>query len=244
VVRPSSANGRRILILDVGGSHVKVAFSHQTTEIKVPTGPQMTPGRMMQRVLRVLRGKRYDAVTVGYPGLVVHGKIARDPANLGPGWIGFDFQAVLHKPTRIVNDAAMQALGGYRGGRMLFLGLGTGLGSAMIIDGQVAPMELAHLPYKKDEEYEWYVGEAALERMGRKKWQKEVFTVVSLFAAALEPDYITLGGGNTRKLKRLPPHCERGDNRDAIVGGVRLWDDDRKARLGPKVVRSSAGRAG
>jgi predicted NBD/HSP70 family sugar kinase len=242
VVRKASAATRRILILDVGGSHVKIAFSGQHTEIKFLSGPKMTPVQMVRRVLRSVRGHRYDAVSIGYPGLVSHGRIAREPVNLGPGWIGFDFERGFRKPTRIVNDAAMQALGCYRGGRMLFLGLGTGLGSAMIIDGKVAPMELAHLPYKKEREYEEYVGEAGLERMGRKKWQKEVFTVVETLARALEPDYVTIGGGNVRKLKKLPPHCERGDNRDAITGGVRLWDDAVEASLDPSVVRRSPAR--
>jgi len=239
VARRPSTLKRRILILDVGGSHVKVAFSGQHTEIKLLSGPKMTPGQMMRRVLRAVKGQRYDVVSIGYPGLVTHGRIAREPVNLGPGWIGFDFERKFRRPTRIANDAAMQALGCYRGGRMLFLGLGTGLGSAMIIDGKVAPMELAHLPYKKEREYEEYVGEAGLERMGRKKWQKEVFTVVETLSRALEPDYVTIGGGNVRKLKRLPPHCERGDNRDAITGGVRLWDDAIESSLDPRIARRS-----
>ena len=204
---------------------MKVAFSDHPTELMIATGPKMTPGKMMRRVLRVVRGRSFDAVTIGYPGVVVRGRIVRDPINLGPGWIGFDFERFLHRPTRIVNDAALQALGSYRGGRMLFLSLGTGLGSAMILDGKLAPMELAHLPYKKNREYEEYVGEAALDRLGRKKWEKEVRKVVHLFVLALEPDYVVLGGGNVRKLKRLPPHCERGDNRNVIVGGARVWDD-------------------
>ena len=215
-----------MLVLDVGGSHVKIAYSGQRTEAKIPTGPKMTPGRMMQRVLRQVRGARFDAVSIGFPGLVLRGRIAGEPPNLGPGWVGFDFERLLRRPTRILNDAALQALGSYRGGRMLFLGLGTGLGTAMILDGTIAPMELAHLPYKKGRVYEEYVGEAGLERLGRRKWEKEVFTVVELLRHALEPDYITLGGGNVRKLRSLPPHCVRGDNRDAIVGGARLWSDD------------------
>ncbi len=211
-------------MLDVGGSHVKIAFSGQRTEIKVPTGPRTTPERMMRGVLGQIRDRPFDAATVGYPGFVVHGRIAREPAHLGSGWIGYDFQRRLGRPTRVVNDAAMQAMGSYRGGRMLYLGLGTGLGSAMIADGRLLPMELAHLPYKKEREYEEYVGEAALERLGRRKWQREVYAVVDLLYRALEPDYVTLGGGNTRKLKELPPYCQRGDNRDAIVGGARIWE--------------------
>ncbi len=215
---------RRILILDVGGSHVKLAFSDQQDEVKIPTGPRMTPGRMVQKVLAKVRGEPFDAVTIGYPGLVLHGQIARDPPHLARGWVGFNFERRIRRPTRIVNDAAMQAIGSYRGGRMLFLGLGTGLGTTMILDGHIAPMELAHLPYKKNREYEDYVGEAALERLGRKKWEREVFAVVDLLFHALEPDYVVLGGGNTRLLKKLPPHCESGDQRNAIVGGARLWD--------------------
>ncbi len=200
----------------------------------------MTPGRMVQQVRDQIRGQRYDCVTIGYPGLVIRGKIAREPAHLAPGWIGFEFGRAFERPTRIVNDAAMQALGSYRGGRMLFLGLGTGLGSALIFEDRIAPMELAHLPYKKGREFEEYVGEAGLERYGRRKWEKEVFEVVDLLYRALEPDYVLIGGGNVRKLKRLPPHCERGDDRDAILGGVRLWDYPADAEFRRTAKRSSA----
>lgn len=220
---------RRVLVLDVGGSHVKVAFSDSPHEIKILTGPKMTPGRLMRRVVRAVRGQSFDAVAIGYPGLVIRGRIARDPAHLGPGWVGFNFERALDHPTRIVNDAMLQALGSYRGGRMLFLSLGTGLGSALILDGTLAPLELAHLPYKKGREIEEFVGEIGLERLGRKKWEKEVFTVVDLFERALEPDYVVLGGGNVYKLKRLPPHSELSDNHAVIVGGARLWDDTTRA---------------
>ncbi len=241
MVRPSSPHGRRVLVLDVGGSHVKVAFSGQRIPVKIPTGPRMTPGRMMRRVLATVRGERFEAVTVGYPGLVVRGRVAREPAHLAPGWIGFDFERRFRRPTRIVNDAVLQAVGDYRGGSMLFLGLGTGLGSAMIVEGRLLPMELAHLPYKKEREYEEYVGEAALERLGRKKWEKEVFAVVGLLARALEPDYIVLGGGNARKLRRLPPRCERGDGRAAVVGGTRVWETRDDGSLDVRPTRRSAG---
>ena len=231
---------RRVLVLDVGGSHVKVAFSDSPHEIKILTGPRMTPGRLMRRVVRAVQGESFDAVSIGYPGLVVRGRIARDPAHLGPGWVGFNFERALDHPTRIVNDAVLQALGSYRGGRMLFLSLGTGLGSALILDGTLAPLELAHLPYKKGREIEEFVGEIGLERLGRKKWEKEVFTVVDLFERALEPDYVVLGGGNVYKLKRLPPHSELSDNHAVIVGGARLWDDTTsapsEARSGPSSV--------
>jgi glucose-6-phosphate isomerase len=213
----------RILVLDIGGSHVKVAFSDTARERRIPSGRNLTPARMVRGLAKLLKGERYDAVAIGYPGLVVHGKIAREPHNLGTGWVGFDFEEALGSPVRIVNDAAMQALGSYRGGHMLFLGLGTGLGSAMIVEGRLQPMELAHLPYKKGRSFEDYIGEANLERLGRKKWQKEVARVVELLEAALEPDEVVLGGGNVRRLDRLLPGVRRGDNREAMVGGIRLW---------------------
>jgi predicted NBD/HSP70 family sugar kinase len=202
---------------------VKLAFSDQRTETRIPTGPTMTPGRLMRKIVREIQDESYDAAAVGYPGFVVRGRVERDPANLGRGWVGYNFEKALRHPVRILNDAALQALGGYRGGRMLFLGLGTGLGCAMILDGTIAPMELAHLPYKKGREYEEYLGQAGLERLGRRKWEKEVFDVVELLVRALEPDYVTLGGGNVNRLRALPPHCRRGDNRDSIAGASRLW---------------------
>ncbi len=178
---------------------------------------------MLRKLGPVLRGKPYDLVSIGYPGVVVRGKIVGNPPHLGKGWVGFDFKRAFRRPTRIVNDAAMQALGSYHGGRMLFLGLGTGLGAALVIDGELEPMEIAHLPYKKGRTYEDYVGEAARKKFGHKKWQKEVLNVTRLLTAALEPEYIVMGGGNDRKLAVLPPLAERGDNRKAVVGGVRLW---------------------
>jgi len=223
----------RILVIDIGGSHVKAAFSDRPREIKIPSGPTLGPEKMMKRLDRRLAGERFERVSIGYPGVVFGGRIIGDPHNLGHGWIGYDFQRAFHRPTRIVNDAAMQALGSYHGGRMLFLGLGTGLGTAMVIDGKLEPMELGHLPYKKGLTYEDYVGEAALKRLGRKKWEKEVFTVTQILSDALEPDYIVLGGGNVRKLKSLPPLAERGDNRNAIVGGVRLWEAEESWPLTP-----------
>ncbi|HTZ62343.1 MAG TPA: ROK family protein [Thermoplasmata archaeon] len=214
----------RTLILDIGGSHVKAGFSDRTNEIKIPSGPDLNPERMVKKLARALAGQRYDRVSIGYPGVVVRGRIVGEPHNLGPGWVGFDFEHALGRPTRIVNDAAMQALGSYQGGRMLFLGLGTGLGTAMVLDGVLAPMELAHLPYKKGKVYEEFVGEAALVRYGRKKWEREVFDVTALLVAALEPEYVVLGGGNVRKLRRLPPRAVPGDNRNAVLGGIRLWE--------------------
>jgi polyphosphate glucokinase len=214
---------KRILVLDIGGSHVKVSLWPSGMVFRVPSGPEMGPTEMMARLKRRLKGKRYEVVAIGYPGLVVHGKILREPYNLAMGWVGFNFQRAWHRPTRIVNDAAMQALGSYQGGSMLFLGLGTGLGTAMIVDGRLEPMELAHLEYKKGRTYEEMVGEKGLLRLGRKKWEREVTAVVATLSAALEPDYVVLGGGNTRKLKTLPPGARRGDNADAFGGGVRLW---------------------
>jgi glucose-6-phosphate isomerase len=214
---------RRILVLDVGGTHVKAAFSDRAGEWVIPSGPKLTPRRMLREIDRAIRGVRYDAVAIGYPGPVSHDKITREPVHLGPGWVGFDFRKAFGCPVRIVNDAAMQALGNYAEGHMLFLGLGTGLGSAMVVDGVLQPMELAHLPYKKGRTFEEYVGDAALQRWGRKKWAKEVGRVVQILVAALEPDEVVLGGGNAAKLGELLPGVRRTDNREAIVGGVRLW---------------------
>jgi len=218
-----SPTERRILVLDVGGTHVKLAFSDRAGEVRIPSGRSLSPETMLRRIAPRLRGERFDAVSIGYPGPVVHGRIVAEPANLGKGWVAFDFARAFRRPTRIINDAAMQALGSYHGARMLFLGLGTGLGTAMVVDGRLEPMEVAHLPYKKGKSYEDYLGEDGRRRLGRKKWQKEVFTVTRMLSQALEPDYVVLGGGNVRKLKELPPLAERGDNRNAVVGGVRLW---------------------
>jgi predicted NBD/HSP70 family sugar kinase len=222
--RSSTRPPRSVLVIDVGGTHVKVHLPGRPTVLRIPSGPTMDPEKMLRKLQKRLRGAKYEVVSLGYPGLVVHGKVVRDPPNLGKGWVGFDFEKAFGRPTRILNDAAMQALGSYRGGRMLFLGLGTGFGSAMIVDGKLEPMELAHLPYKKGKTYEEYVGEAALKELGRKKWQKEVFDVVKTLSAALEPEYVVIGGGNARKLKALPPATRLGDNRNAFAGGVRLWD--------------------
>jgi predicted NBD/HSP70 family sugar kinase len=220
---PSRRRVPRVLVLDVGGTHVKAALSNSPREWVIPSGPKLTPRRMLRAVERAVTGEKYDVVTIGYPGPVSRGKISREPVHLGPGWVTFDFRGAFGRPVRILNDAAMQALGNYAEGHMLFLGLGTGLGSAMVIEGVVQPMELAHLPYKKGRTFEEYVGEAALERLGRKKWAKEVDRVVQILVAALEPDEVVLGGGNARKLGKLLPGVRRADNREAIVGGIRLW---------------------
>jgi predicted NBD/HSP70 family sugar kinase len=214
---------RKVLVIDVGGTHIKVYAKGRRQAIKIDSGPALTPKKMIEAVRTAVDGWPYDVVSVGYPGPVVHGKPLHDPVNLGPGWVGFDFQKAFGRPTKIINDAAMQALGSYRGGRMLFLGLGTGLGSAMIVDGVLEPMELAHLPYKNGKTYEDYIGDAALKRRGKKKWIKSVFDVVAQLKNALQADYVVLGGGNTRRLATLPPQTFRGSNENARAGGVRLW---------------------
>ena len=224
--RPASAGRgkkpRRVLVIDVGGTHVKVLASGYKEPREFSSGAQMTPGHMVQGVKRVTRDWKYDAVSMGFPGPVVHGRPLREPYNLGKGWVGFNFRQAFGCPVRVVNDAAMQALGSYKGGRMLFLGLGTGLGSAMIVDGLLQPMELAHLPYKKAT-YEDYVGVRGLEKRGKKKWRRCVADVVEELGSALEADYVVLGGGNAKKLKKLPPHARLGDNRNAFTGGFALW---------------------
>ncbi|MGP8077957.1 MAG: ROK family protein [Thermoplasmata archaeon] len=231
----------RILVVDIGGTHVKASFSDGGgRSLRFRSGTTMGPREMVRQLLRRLKGGEYDRVSVGYPGLVVHGRVAREPYHLGSGWVGFDLERAFGRPTRVVNDAAMQALGSYRGGSMLFLGLGSGLGSAMIVDGRLLPMELAHLPYRKGRSFEEFVGEGARLRLGRRKWQKEVSAVVGTLTAALEPDYVVLGGGNVRKLRELPPGARRGNNRNAFVGGVRLWGDrgdDASSRGSPRASR-------
>lgn len=187
------------------------------------SGPTLTPRRMVSRVLRLNGDLKYDAVSIGYPGVVVHGKIVTEPFNLGRGWVGFDFRKAFGRPTLLMNDAAMQAIGSYEGGRMLFLGLGTGLGSALIVDGTVAPMELAHLPYKRGRSYEDYLGDRGRRRLGAKKWRRVVADVVAQLSKALEADYVVIGGGNARKLKKLPSNARLGNNDFAFLGGFRVW---------------------
>jgi polyphosphate glucokinase len=213
----------QVLAIDVGGTHVKVKMK-DTDERKFDSGPALTARQMVEQVLRLANDWKYDHVAIGYPGPVIHGKPAVEPHNLGPGWVGYDFEAHFGKPVKVTNDAAMQALGSYEGGRMLFLGLGTGLGSALIVDKVLAPLELAHLPYRKGRTYEDYVGLRGLKGLGKKKWRKAVFDVVSRLKAALVADYVILGGGNARKLDTLPPGARRGDNTNAFIGGYRLWE--------------------
>jgi polyphosphate glucokinase len=213
-----------VLVVDIGGTHVKVSDMHRKTPVKIDSGPKMTARVMVSAVRKLAAGWKYSAVSIGYPGPVLHGKPISDPYNLGRGWVGFDFKKAFGCPVKMVNDAAMQAIGSYEGGRMLFLGLGTGLGSAMIVDGLLEPMELAHLPYKNGRTYEDYIGLAGLERFGKKKWRKHVFDVTERLKSALEADYVVLGGGNARLLKKLPPGARHGDNANAVKGGLRLWD--------------------
>jgi polyphosphate glucokinase len=213
----------RILVIDVGGTHVKVLVTGHKQWVEFPSGPKMTPAKMVSAVRAATSGWKYDAVSIGYPGAVVHGRPIIEPRHLGSGWVGFDFKRVFGRPVKIVNDAAMQALGSYQGGRMLFLGLGTGLGSALIVDNVLEPMELAHLPYKKGRTYEDYVGLAGLERLGKTKWRHHVNAVVRQLKSAVQADYVVLGGGNARLLKKLPPGTRLGDNSNAFRGGYRLW---------------------
>jgi len=213
-----------VLVVDVGGTHVKILATGQKERREFASGPTMTPAEMVAGVLKTAEGWAYDAVSIGYPGPVLRCKPVSEPHNLGQGWVGFDFESAFKHPVKIINDAAMQALGSYRGGRMLFLGLGTGLGSALIVDGILEPMELGHLPYKKAT-FEDYVGIRGLERLGRKKWQKRVADVVARLVAATEADEVVLGGGNVKKLDELPPLCREGDNDNAFVGGFRLWEE-------------------
>lgn len=212
-----------VLTIDVGGTHVKILATGQDESRKFLSGPAMTPQKMIGGVKKLAADWKYEAVSIGYPGPVLRNRPVAEPHNLARGWIGFNFERAFRRPVKIVNDAAIQALGSYKGGKMLFLGLGTGLGTAMIVEGIVEPMELSHLPYKKAT-YEDYVGERALQRLGKKNWRSNVVDVVALLIAALEPDDVVIGGGNLRLLKKLPPGCRAGDNANAFIGGFRLWE--------------------
>jgi polyphosphate glucokinase len=212
-----------VLVVDVGGTHVKILASGQEERREFPSGPALTAEQMVRGVKELAGDWKYDAVSIGYPGPVLHGRPVAEPHNLAAGWVGFNYGAAFGCPVKLINDAAMQALGSYKGGKMLFLGLGTGLGSAMILDGIIEPMELSHLPYKKGT-YEDYVGIRGLDQHGKKQWREYVADVVALLIAALEPDDVVLGGGNVMKLNELPPHCRAGDNANAFLGGFRLWE--------------------
>lgn len=229
----------RVLTIDVGGSHVKVRVSNRRAGRQFVSGPTLTAQRMVTGVHQLTGDWKYDAVSIGYPGIVIHGKILTEPHNLGGGWVGFDFRAAFGRPTRVINDAAMQAIGSYEGGRMLFLGLGTGLGSAMIVDGVVEPMELAHMPFKKGKTYEDFAGEHGRHRLGPKNWRHVVNEIVEQLRTALEADYVVLGGGNARKLKKLPQGARLGNNDFAFLGGVRLWRSGGIGAAGQRKRRSS-----
>jgi len=214
----------KILAIDIGGNNVKMLASGETQPRKFPSGPKMTPDEMVAGVKKLTEDWDYDAVSIGIPGPVLLGQLILDPANLGPGWVGFDFSRAFGAPVKIVNDAAMQALGSYKGGRLLFFGLGTGLGTAMVIDGVAESREVAHLRYKNNRTLEDYVGRRAKERLGLKKWRKHVDKIVSGFIERVHADDIVLGGGEVKNLKKLPKHCRIGDNANAFIGGFRLWE--------------------
>jgi predicted NBD/HSP70 family sugar kinase len=216
----------KILVIDVGGTHVKLRVQGEDEVRKIPSGPSFTPQDMIEKVHPATMDWRFDRVTIGYPGPVVDGVVQLEPVNLGSGWVGFDFEKAMERAVKLINDAAMQALGSYDGGRMLFLGLGTGLGSALVYNNFLLPMELGHLPYKKGKSFEEYVGQAGLKRLGRHKWESHVFDVVTRLRNAFMADYVVLGGGNVKKLEELPPACRMGDNGNAFLGGVRLWEND------------------
>jgi polyphosphate glucokinase len=219
----------KVLAIDVGGTHVKVLVKGKRQHREVTSGPKMTARQMVKDVKSMTKDWDYNAVSIGFPGPVVHDRPMREPFNLGGGWVGFNFARAFGRPVKMVNDAAMQALGSYEGGRMLFLGLGTGLGSAMVVDGIVEPMELAHLPYRKGKTYEDYTGIRGLERLGKKKWERHVWAIIDQLRTAMEPDYVVLGGGNAVKLKKLPRGTRLGENSNAFLGGFRLWEKSGRA---------------
>ena len=231
-----------VLVVDVGGTHVKILATGQKQRREFPSGPKLTPKQMVAGVKKLAKDWEYNVISIGYPGVVVGNRPVADPYNLGNGWAGFDFGAAFECPVKVINDAAMQALGSYKHGKMLFLGLGTGLGSAMVVDGILEPMELGHLPYRK-RTFEDYVGVAGRKRLGQKKWEKAVKDVIARLIAALEPEDVVLGGGNVKNLKKLPPGCRAGDNLNAFVGGFRVWEKtDRVNRYKSKRTVSRATR--
>lgn len=232
-------NRARVLVIDIGGTHVKLLATGYRTPVKIESGPEMTARKMVANVRKAAARWAYSRVSIGYPGPVLHGKPVSEPHNLGPGWVGFNFRKAFGRPVKLVNDAAMQAIGSYEGRRMLFLGLGTGLGSALIVDGILEPMELAHLPYKNGRTYEEYVGMRGLERLGRKKWRRAVADVVDRLKAALEADYVVIGGGNAKLLKQLPDGARLGNNTNAFRGGFRLWETPKEGKRQPIITGST-----
>jgi predicted NBD/HSP70 family sugar kinase len=248
LARQEKGDGKRIsrptkvLVIDVGGTNVKILVTGKRVPRKVPSGPGMTASGMVAAVQQLAADWSYDVISLGYPGAVLGGRPAAEPKNLSDGWVGFDFAKTFGCPVKVINDAAMQALGSYEGGRMLFLGLGTGLGSALITDGVLVPMELAHLLYRKGRTYEDYLGLRGLKRYGKKKWLRYVADVVASLRDALQADYVVLGGGNATKLKHLPERVRLGGNRHAFLGGFRLWEEAWKDERSACVVRK--GRSG
>jgi polyphosphate glucokinase len=230
-----------VLVIDVGGTHVKLLASGESAPRNFVSGPELVPKRMVTSVKKIAGDWRYDVASIGYPGPVLHNRPVADPHNLGRGWTGFDFEAAFGCPVKLINDAAMQALGSYKGGRMLFLGLGTGLGSTMVVDGLLQPMELGHLPYKR-KTYEDYVGQRGLEHWGKRKWRRHVDDVVARLVAALEPDDVVLGGGNVKQLNELPAGARAGDNANAFAGGFRLWENIAGAKGSSKLAARSKHR--
>jgi predicted NBD/HSP70 family sugar kinase len=217
-------NGRKVLAIDVGGTNVKIRAAGQDEVRKIPSGSEMNAKHMVDAVKKNTKDWQFDVVSIGYPGLVVDERVLVEPRNLARGWVGFDYGKAFGRPVRMMNDAAMQALGSYDGGRMLFLGLGTGLGSAMVLDGEVVPMELAHLLYKKGKTFEDYLGLRGLKRLGKKKWATAVAAIVTDLKEAAAADYVVLGGGNVKKLKAIPAGAREGANANAFIGGFRMWD--------------------
>ena len=216
----------KVLVIDIGGTHIKVAASDRLVPLKIVSGPTLTAEQMVSQVVELTADWEYDAITIGFPGPVRNDRPSAEPHNLGEGWLDFDFQKAFPKPVRFLNDAAMQALGGYSGGKMLFLGTGTGLGSALIDDGHILPLELAHLPYKKKRTYEEYIGLAGLERRGKKRWRRSVTDIVNRLRAAFVADSVLLGGGNAKLMKKLPEATVLGANSNAITGGIALWHQE------------------
>jgi predicted NBD/HSP70 family sugar kinase len=222
-MKPPSQVAAKVLVIDVGGSHVKFLASGHRSRRKFASGPKLTPALTVERVRAMTTDWDFEVIALAYPGVVEHGKPTQEPYHLGKGWVGFDFDTAFGRPVRIANDAAMQALGGYRGKTMLFLGLGTGLGSALIADDVIVPMELGHLHCRRGRTYEDFLGKQGYGRLGKKKWRRKVWTIVAAFRAALLPDDIVIGGGQAARLRRLPPLARRADNAATFLGGVRLW---------------------
>jgi len=230
----------KVLSIDIGGTHVKILLSGEKEPRKMPSGPEFTPGQMVEDVRKLAEGWNYDVVSIGFPAPVHNNNPVAEPFNLGGGWVDFAYEKAFKCPVKMINDAAMQALGSYKGGKMLFLGFGTGLGSAVVTDDALLPLELGHLPYKK-KTFEDYVGIHGLKKNGKARWKKNVFETVELLTAAILPDYVVLGGGNAKKLKELPPACVAGDNANAFIGGFRMWEGpaDRSSDPDPAVKKAA-----